>query len=470
MPKIDGRYRKILLATGAACAILFVLAAILSRNIRPDTSFAGEHPLHISEVMSRNLSYANPDGVICDWIEIENTADEAFNISGYHLSDDFTGAKYAFPVGSVIEPGGYIVVWCTPEVQGGYYAPFNLSRQGGENIVLSNSRNFLIDQVLTIPARKNTSSIRAADGSLTVSATPTPGFPNTKEGYAAYLAANGSHSTLRLSEIMVSNTVYADDRGVICDWVEIHNTSGQSADASGYTLSDKEGVAKYTIPEGTSIPGNGYLVIGCSTESGEGYAPFSLQSYGGEAVTLSAPSGSVIDRVTTERTGDDHSLALVDGEWVICSAATPGFENSDAGFRKLTASEGALSEGAVVSEISARNKTGLTDADGETADYVELRNDGSDTVTLLGWYLSDTESEPTRWALPDVKLAPGETVTVFCSGKDRKSGELHTDFRLSAEDVLILTSPAGRTICAVPCESADDQLILRSSDGSYTFG
>lgn len=62
--------------------------------------------------MSANTAYPNADGRICDWIEIHNTSDKPFNVSGYRLSDDVTQAKYAFPVGTVIPADGYIVVYC----------------------------------------------------------------------------------------------------------------------------------------------------------------------------------------------------------------------------------------------------------------------------------------------------------------------------------------------------------------------
>ena len=470
MPKIDGRYKIILLITLIVSILLFALTALLTRDIRRDTAFAGEHPLHISEVMSRNMSYANDDGVICDWIELENTGDTAFDLSGYHLSDDYTGAKYAFPVGSIVPAGGYIVVWCSSELQNTGYAPFNLKRQGGEHIVLSNSRNFLIDEVNTIPSRKNCSSIRAEDGSLTVSAKPTPGFPNTEEGYERYLEANGHSSSLRLNEIMVSNSVWADENGRFPDWIELFNGSDREIDAGGYLLSDKEGVSKYRIPDGTRIPAGGFYVVYCDSEGGEGYAPFSLQSYGGEAVTLSAPSGSVIDRVNTERTPSDHSLALCDGSWSICAAPTPGYANTGAGFVSLIAARGAGTAGAVITKVSPRNKTGKTDLSGEVCDWLELTNAGNESVSLLGWYLSDTESEPTRWAILAVTLTPGESITVFCSGGDRKSGELHTDFRLSGDDILLLTSPAGEIVSRVPCVAGDDELLSLADDGSYTLG
>ena len=95
------------------------------------------------------------------------------------------------------------MVWCTPERTGGLYAPFAIRKQGGETILLMNSANTVLDRVDTLRCARNTSIIRLEDDSFTVSSLPTPGFENTDEGYAAYLASAGQgHGDVRLSEVM----------------------------------------------------------------------------------------------------------------------------------------------------------------------------------------------------------------------------------------------------------------------------
>ncbi|MBK7212929.1 MAG: CotH kinase family protein [Bacteroidales bacterium] len=74
----------------------------------------------------------------------------------------------------------------------------------------------------------------------------------------------------------------------------------------------------------------------------------------------------------------------------------------------------------VINEGSNRNYSSIADEDSEYPDWIEIYNAGLDTVHLLNYTLSDKLSNPTKWAFPDVKLAPGEFRTVFCSGKDRK--------------------------------------------------
>ena len=92
----------ILIASLAVFALVLAAALLLSRGAGSDRVQSGEHPLRISEYMSANTAYPNADGRICDWIEIHNTSDKPFNVSGYRLSDDVTQAKYAFPVRTVI--------------------------------------------------------------------------------------------------------------------------------------------------------------------------------------------------------------------------------------------------------------------------------------------------------------------------------------------------------------------------------
>ena len=86
----------------------------------------------------------------------------------------------------------------------------------------------------------------------------------------------------------------------------------------------------------------------------------------------------------------------------------------------------------VINELLASNQGGLRDEDGDSPDWVELRNLGAEPVELAGWTLTDDRAEAAMWALPAKTLAPGEHLIVFASGKDRAppAGELHASFKL----------------------------------------
>lgn len=442
----------ILAATCAVFALVLAAALLFSHGAGSDTVQSGEHPLHISEYMSANTAYPNADGVICDWVEIHNTSDKPFNISGYRLSDDVTSSLYAFPVGTVIPADGYIVVYCETGRSGGMYAPFSLRRLGGETLVLMNSANTVLDEVETLRCRKNMSAVRESDGSFTVTATPTPGYPNTEDGYTAYLAATGQGmGTLRLSEIMAAETLFTAPNGELCDWIEIENTGAESVDLSGMHLSDKEGEARYTFPEGTVLAPGAFAVVWCSGDGSDGgdYAAIRLAK-GGESVILTDADGKALDRIQTPFLSDDTSYARVSGEWCVTSRPTPGFANTDEGYAAFVASRGFGGVAVQITEVCLRGETKLRDADGDASDWIELYNAGTESVSLDGWYLSDDPADPARWRIPDITLAPGEYRVVFASGKNRTQGELHTDFALSAGESAVLTTPIGSTADCVP--------------------
>ena len=104
-----------------------------------------------------------------------------------------------------------------------------------------------------------------------------------------------------------------------------------------------------------------------------------------------------------------------------------------------------------VYEVRASNVGGLRDEDGDSPDWIELHHPGPDTVSLDGWWLTDSEGIPARWRLPDVRLGPDARVVVFASGKNRSAlpGPLHTQFKLASEGGYVaLVRPDGRTVAS----------------------
>ncbi len=445
MPVSRKKYILVLVLSALCFLAALLIALRFSRGVGSDTVRLGEHPLRISEFMANNTAYPNPDGVFCDWVEIENNSDHPFNVSGYRLSDDITRARYAFPVGTVIPAGGRIVVWCTVDRTGPFYAPFSIRKQGGETLLLMNSANTVLDRVDTLRCPRNLSLIRLDDDSMTVSAAPTPGYPNDEAGYAAYLASTGQGvHTVRLSEIMSAEKLICGPAGLPWDWIEVENTGPESADLSGMHLSDKEGEGRYTFPEGTILPPGGYLVVWCSGEENpDGYAPFRLSKLGGETVILSDGTGTALDRVQLPYLMDDTTYARVGGEWIVSADPTPGYPNDEAGYAAWVASLGYGDVRVQFTEICPKNLTSLRDADGDYPDWIELRNFSDRAVSLEGWYLSDNPEKPARWRMPAVTLGAGERLVIFASGKDRVAGELHTDFSVSAGETLTLLTPIG---------------------------
>ena len=103
----------------------------------------------------------------------------------------------------------------------------------------------------------------------------------------------------------------------------------------------------------------------------------------------------------------------------------------------------------VINEFMAAGQSVLADEDGDYPDWIEFHNRSSQSVSLLGWSLSDDPAEPDKWMLPQVDLPPDGYLIVFASGKNRPRSTggpkdipserlappavLHTNFKLASE-------------------------------------
>ncbi|RYD33478.1 MAG: hypothetical protein EOP87_10910, partial [Verrucomicrobiaceae bacterium] len=105
----------------------------------------------------------------------------------------------------------------------------------------------------------------------------------------------------------------------------------------------------------------------------------------------------------------------------------------------------------VISEFLAKNAGGREDEDHDTPDWIEITNPGTANVDLAGWALTDDADLPRAWVFPSKTLAPGTSLIVFASGKNRKNpaGMLHTNFKLSDDGgYLALSDPSGNVVQA----------------------
>ncbi|MHC4499302.1 MAG: CotH kinase family protein, partial [Planctomycetota bacterium] len=124
----------------------------------------------------------------------------------------------------------------------------------------------------------------------------------------------------------------------------------------------------------------------------------------------------------------------------------------------------------VISEFMASNASNkpplppkegdLLDGNGESSDWIEIYNPTGTTVNLDGWYLTDNDSNLTKWQFPDgLEVKPGEFLVVFASDKKYElypsnypyldsAGYYHTNFNLDMEpgEYLALVAPGGMAV------------------------
>lgn len=117
-----------------------------------------------------------------------------------------------------------------------------------------------------------------------------------------------------INELLASNAEGTPDQdGEFDDWIELYNNASEPVDLSGWHMSDDEGdPMQWTFPEGTVVPGNGYLIVWADEdETQEGlHANFKL-SASGEVLTLTNPQGETAQRVEFPAQETDVAWARV---------------------------------------------------------------------------------------------------------------------------------------------------------------
>lgn len=116
-----------------------------------------------------------------DWIELFNTTDQAIDLEGFSLTDDFTACdKSPLTAGVAIEAGGYLLLWADndPE-EGPLHLDFALAKDG-EQIALCRPDMTPLNKIEYEAQQSDISVARIPDGGETweFDATPTPGEAN----------------------------------------------------------------------------------------------------------------------------------------------------------------------------------------------------------------------------------------------------------------------------------------------------
>jgi hypothetical protein len=105
-----------------------------------------------------------------------------------------------------------------------------------------------------------------------------------------------------------------------------------------------------------------------------------------------------------------------------------------------------------------------TDEDGDTPDWFELHNSGSENVSLDGWFISDDPDEYDKWVFPNITLVPDEYLLVWASKKDR-SNLAYPRTLINQGDVFKYLTPSSEPNSNWNSLSFDDASWAESSSG-----
>lgn len=303
----------------------------------------GATTVRINEMQSRNDAIPDSNNRFCDWIELYNDGDTAADLSGFRLTDRAAKKGYVFPEGSALEAGAYLVIHCMSDPPDAGYAPFALSGDGGESVLLEDASGIVLDKADTLPMNKNASMALDGDGVWRVTDRPTPGYENSDEGYAAYMAEHASATPLVFYEVMPGNATLLKQANDVCyDWIELKNISDAPIRLSDYRLSDSEReLARCQLPDVVLASGElaVFLCTGNETVPNASHEtlPLTLRATG-ETLYLSDGSGTVLDSLSMQGIpyGASYGRMADQTGLFYFSSPGPGRENSG-GYRAVSA-------------------------------------------------------------------------------------------------------------------------------------
>lgn len=274
------------------------------------------------------------------------------------------------------------------------------------------------------------------------------------------------YTGIRITELMSSNkSTLPDDHGDYPDWIELANLGEQAESLLGFGLSDDPSRVRYLLPDITLAPGEYILIYASGVEQAQAgaalHTPFKLSSIG-ESVVLFNAAGDPVDQVDMPSMGADESYARQGERFTKTDAPTPGYPNTTEGretfVRAFTIEDSPLQ----LNEMMASNRSILVDKDGEYVDWIELYNNGSETIDLSQYALSDDPSRPIQWRFPaGASIAPGGYYLVYASGKNIADPDApHTNFSLRAEgETVLLSDLLGHTLDQTSYDNLKDDTV-----------
>jgi hypothetical protein len=395
-------------------------------------------PLRITEIM-----YNPPGGEAYEFIELQNVSSAPLDLSGMR----FEGIDFAFSPGSIL-PGKAVLVLSSDANPAAFATRYPKSKvwgafkgalsNGGERLVLKDRQDRIVAAVQYQDA--GSWSPQADGGGYSLEIIDPAGDADDPANWRASNQIGGSPGEVvsaesltgvQLNEIMAYNESAVVHAGNYPDWIELYNAGPQTANLSGWSLTDDGAANMFLFPKGTTLAAGQYLVVWCEARAN---APGFHTGFGlkreGEHLFLSDAENRRVDAISFGQQLPDLSLGKDrqgNGSWQL-TMPTPGTPNT-------LATVGACAS-LIINEWLPNPKPG-------EAGWLELYNlDPDNPVALRGLYVAASN------ALTQIQthafVAAGGYVRLWA---EERNGPAHLGLKLPVNGgVIVLYDPTGAEI------------------------
>ena len=401
------------------------------------------------------------DGNTEDFVELYNYGIEPININGWGFSDT-DGTITTTATDTSIAPGDFLVVWYTGDNNGFPEINEKLSKDGETIYIADADGNPMISYDFG-PQTDDISYGRNPDGSDTWEyfSSPTPGASNMIEN-----SPPGPFSILypEYNDTLVINLENQNDITNF-SWEESVDPDGDSIqyifqfygmDGAGINGGEFAMFYEHTLDNTELSLANNFIadiVIDFYTDVMDGYFLDSLS----ESIPVWWGVTSS-DGIATYGDIDIDDLGYNNNGFVL-NIDISGYEITEVDTPDV-----------VINEFLAgsENCCGSDIFDGNTEDFVELYNYGTEPININGWGFSDTDGIITTIA-PDTSIAPGDFLVVWYTGDNNGFPEINEKLSTDGETIYIADADSNPMISYDFGSQTDDISNGRYPDGSETW-
>ncbi len=298
----------------------------------------------INEVLPNNVAGPLDNAGEKDpFIELYNSGAGTIDLSSLYLTDTYTNlTRWKFPIGTVIGPKQFLVIWADGQPEqttaNAVHASFRLN---ATNASVALAR---LQGTANLPAVLDYLDYKQVSPGRSFGSSP-DGEPRNRRSFFSVTAANTNNAAfpeiaVTINEFMAGNTnfVINPSTGKYDDWFELYNGGVTEVDLTSYTLTSVlTNATQFTIPTGYVLQPGGFLMVWAdkntkanSPTNSDLHINFKL-SKSGSQIGLFAPDGQLVDSVTFgEQTSNISMGRYPDGEEgaaVAFETATPSNPN-----------------------------------------------------------------------------------------------------------------------------------------------